>query len=200
MIPLSPPPTIIFNSILFLSGFVFLFVFVSIPLQIKAMKVHPVSMKRSLAIRDENQTLMTGNASKKLRRLPHVFSKVLELPFSSQADVLIEESSDCLRFIAEIEGGDGVGGEVKAHAVEILPGVTKIVVRRGGGGGRERVELLLDKLEVDAWRFRLPPTARPELARAVIVGGELIVTVPKRGGAGIEPEVWGGMSRLVIVQ
>ncbi|KAJ0092024.1 hypothetical protein Patl1_25352 [Pistacia atlantica] len=39
----------------------------------------------------------------------------------------------------------------------------------------------LDELELDMWRFRLPETTRPELASAVYVDGELIVTVPKGG-------------------
>ncbi|KVH94608.1 uncharacterized protein LOC112518349 [Cynara cardunculus var. scolymus] len=114
--------------------------------------------------------------AKKLRRLPHVFSKVLELPLRSNADVFIEDRSECFRFRAKIED-NAFSGEVKAHAVKIHPEVTKVVVRGGNGGGE--VELLLDKLEVDVWRFRLPATSRPELATAVFLGGELIVTVPK---------------------
>ncbi|KAF4363523.1 hypothetical protein G4B88_022084 [Cannabis sativa] len=133
------------------------------------------------------------------------------LPFRSDADVSVEESADFFRFVAETEG---FGVDVRAHTVEIHPGVTKIVVRGSGS-----TELSLDELELDMWRFRLPETTRPELARAVFVDGELIVTVPK--GEGVENsehggdgggEVWGdgtgngnnfrgGMgSRLVLVQ
>lgn len=51
----------------------------------------------------------------------------------------------------------------------------QIVVRPNGS-----LELLpLDELELDMWRFRLPQSTRPELASAVCVDGELIVTVPK---------------------
>ncbi|KAI3678350.1 hypothetical protein L6452_37638 [Arctium lappa] len=135
--------------------------------------------------------------AKKLRRLPHVFSKVLELPLRSNADVFIEDRSDCFRFRAKIEDDAFSGEVVKAHAVKIHPEVTKIVVRGGNGGGE--VELLLEKLEVDMWRFRLPAMARPELATAVVLGGELIVTVPKgrkvedgRGG-------WGGGRRRCMI-
>uniref|UniRef100_A0A5B6ZF95 SHSP domain-containing protein n=1 Tax=Davidia involucrata TaxID=16924 RepID=A0A5B6ZF95_DAVIN len=171
------------------------------------MKVHPVATKRNITARydDDSQTsettsetLMDGTAQKKLRRLPHIFSKVLELPFRSDADVAVEESSDCFRFVAEID--DAIGDGVRAHAVEIHPGVIKVVVRGGGGNNGEEVELLINKLEVDAWRFRLPASTRPELATAVFVDGELIVTVPKGGGEFNGGEIWGGVGRLVLVQ
>uniref|UniRef100_A0A803Q1N9 SHSP domain-containing protein n=1 Tax=Cannabis sativa TaxID=3483 RepID=A0A803Q1N9_CANSA len=182
------------------------------------MKVHPMPKKRNITIhyeinnrRDTASESRAGLTHKKLRRLPHVFSRVLELPFRSDADVSVEESADFFRFVAETEG---FGVDVRAHTVEIHPGVTKIVVRGSGS-----TELSLDELELDMWRFRLPETTRPELARAVFVDGELIVTVPK--GEGVENsehggdgggEVWGdgtgngnnfrgGMgSRLVLVQ
>ncbi|XP_076916347.1 uncharacterized protein LOC143576023 [Bidens hawaiensis] len=139
---------------------------------------------------------------KYLQRLPHVFSRVLELPLRSQADVLIQDRPDCIRFTASINN-NVFSGEVKAYVVKIIPGVTKVVVR---GGDCQEVELL-EKLEVDVWRFRLPVTTRPELATAVVRGGELVVTVPKGGWSGYrgvvddEREVWGGGNgRLVFVQ
>ena len=121
------------------------------------------------------------------------FSCVLELPFRSDADVAVEEAPDCFRFVAET---DGIG-DVRAHTVEIHPGVTKIVVRDGGS-----VELSLDQLELDMWRFRLPESTRPELASAVFVDGELIVTVPKgheEENDGDDDRGMGG-GRLVLVQ
>lgn len=166
------------------------------------MKVHPVPRKRNITIQfgtnggntaSEAQALL-GISGKKLRRLPHVFSRVLELPFRSDADVAVEEAPDCFRFVAETEGI----GEVRTHTVEIHPGVTKIVVRDG-----ESLELSLDQLELDMWRFRLPDSTMPELASAVFVDGELIVTVPK--GHDLQ-NVEGGDSdrdmggRLVLVQ
>lgn len=190
----------------------------SIGVAATTMKVHPMPKKRNITIhyeinnrRDPASESRAGLAHKKLRRLPHVFSRVLELPFRSDADVSVEESADFFRFVAETEG---FGVDVRAHTVEIHPGVTKIVVREG-----ESTEFPLDELELDMWRFRLPETTRPELARAVFVDGELIVTVPKgegdenseHGGDG-GGEVWGdgtgngnnfrgGMgSRLVLVQ
>ncbi|KAK6130209.1 hypothetical protein DH2020_036019 [Rehmannia glutinosa] len=166
----------------------------------EAIRVHPMATKRNIAVQ------MQGNAHKKLRKLPHVFSKVLELPFRSDADVAVEEGPDFFRFVAGIEVGGGAAmavDDVRAYAVEIHPGVIKIVVRNGhvlcGGGD---VDLFLDKLEVDTWRFRLPASIRPELATAVFVDGELIVTVPKGGSRREFVEgggVWGG-NRLVLVQ
>lgn len=146
-----------------------------------------------------------------LRRLPHIFSRVLELPFRADAEVEVEELPGFFRFVAETEG---IVAGVRAHTVEIHPGVTKIVVRPNGS-----LELLsLDQLELDMWRFRLPESTRPELASAVCVNGELIVTVPKGaeeedddddavgGGGGNgrvgDGDVWGGGkgNRLVFVQ
>ncbi|KAL3507885.1 hypothetical protein ACH5RR_033267 [Cinchona calisaya] len=139
------------------------------------------------------------HALKKLRKLPHVFSKVLELPFRSDDDVVVEESLENIRFVAKIEvDGNDFVNEVRILAVEIHPGVTKIVVRKDEG----KLELLLDQLNMDTWRFRLPRSAQPDLASAVFVNGELIVTVPKSNSreAGDGREVWRGDSRLVLVQ
>ena len=36
-----------------------------------------------------------------------------------------------------------------------------------------------EKLNVDAWRYRLPASTMLELATTVFVDGELVVTVPK---------------------
>ncbi|CAN0856840.1 hypothetical protein LINGRAHAP2_LOCUS6594 [Linum grandiflorum] len=138
------------------------------------MKVHPMPKRRNnVTIRyyDGGDLSSSGGGNKKLRRLPHIFNRVLELPFRSDADVSVEESTDCFRFVAE---ADDVG-EVRAHTIEIHPGVTKIVIRPNG-----YFELpSLDDLELDMWRFRLPDSTRPELASAVFMDGELIVTVPK---------------------
>lgn len=80
----------------------------------------------------------------------------------------------------------------------------QVVVRPNGS-----LELVpLDQLELDMWRFRLPQSTRPELASAVYVDGELIVTVPKEEDGDEEEledgggEVWGGGNgnRLVLVQ
>ncbi|ERM93495.1 hypothetical protein AMTRI_Chr03g55510 [Amborella trichopoda] len=108
---------------------------------------------------------------KKLRRLPHIFSRVLELPFRSEANVLVQENHEFFRFVT---GTNLVSEDVRAQLIEIIPGVTKIVIR-----GSNMLDLSLDELELDLWRFRLPPCAQPELASAAYVDGKLIVTIPK---------------------
>ncbi|RWW02218.1 hypothetical protein GW17_00034697 [Ensete ventricosum] len=161
------------------------------------MRVHPAPRKRNITFRYDVNPAATAAAvlsrQKKLRRLPHIFSKVLELPFKADADVAIEENAEGFRFVAAT---DDLWGNVRAHAIEIYPGVMKVVVRDGGGVDLE------EGLELDRWRFRLPPSTRPALATASYSGGVLVVTVPKgarpdeeNGGA---QEFLGG--RLVIVQ
>lgn len=145
------------------------------------MRVHPAPRKRNITFRCGVNPAVSAAAvvgrQKKLRRLPHIFSKVLELPFASEADVTVEEDEESLRFFVT---ADGLCGEVRAHAIEIHPGVMKVVVRDDGCGSDD-----LDKeLEVGLWRFRLPPSSRPMLASAAYTDGELVVTIPK----GIEPE------------
>ncbi|KAG5061662.1 hypothetical protein AAZX31_01G222700 [Glycine max] len=109
-----------------------------------------------------------GLSTKKLGRLPHVFSRVLQLPFPADTDVSVQEAPHCFRFVAE----SPAAGQVEAHIVEIHPGVTKVVVRETGSTA-------LNDLHLDVWRIRLPESTRPELATAVLAAGELVVTVPK---------------------
>ncbi|EOA18996.1 hypothetical protein CARUB_v10007641mg [Capsella rubella] len=134
------------------------------------MRIHPLPRDNILIHHARDPTREPG---KKLRRLPHIFSRVLELPLRSDADVAVQESRDCFRFVAETNGGGGV----RAYMVEIHPGVTKILVRTNGSSS---LGLSLDELELDVWRFRLPESTRPDLVTVDCDGdGELIVTVPK---------------------
>ncbi|GAB2294857.1 hypothetical protein Dimus_029050 [Dionaea muscipula] len=113
----------------------------------------------------------------KLRRLPHVFGKVLELPLDSDTEVSMEEHPGCFRYIAETEVDLG---EVRAHLVEVHLGVQKVVVinRRQGGGGSPAV--VVDEINLHhVRRVRLPEATRPEMATAVFGGGKLVVMVPK---------------------
>ncbi|CAN6439736.1 unnamed protein product [Victoria cruziana] len=144
------------------------------------MKVPPPPKKRNITFRyDINTSLSEAGLpsfsivgrQKKLRRLPHIFNRVLELPFDSEANVSVQENQECFRFVLIT---DQIMEDVEAQLVEIVPGVSKIVVR-----GRNLLELSLDELELDRWRFRLPPSTRPELATAAYIAGQLIVTVPK---------------------
>ncbi|RDX67467.1 hypothetical protein CR513_53657, partial [Mucuna pruriens] len=127
--------------------------------------------------------------TKKLRRLPHVFSRVLQLPFSADADVSVQEAPRCFRFVAETHAV----GHVQVQSVEIHPGLTKVVVRETAS---LHVQVHFDDLNLDVWRIRLPEYTRPELATAVVVDGVLVVTVPKT-----EHDDNGGVdAALVLVQ
>lgn len=197
MIPFHIHPSLfnilVITSLLFCSIFV-----VSPPIHTRAMRVLPLSTKRNVTFLNDHNSPMDQPGSRKLRRLPHVFGKVLQLPFRSDADVLIEDTDDAIRFIAEIEDFDlsGAQNNVRAHAVEIHPGVTKIVIRNGEMG-----ELLVNELMVDVWRYRLPPVALPELVTAVFVNGELIVTVPKSEELGVlRNGNNGAVPRIIVVQ
>lgn len=130
------------------------------------------NVNRSLA---EVERLIVVGRQKKLRRLPHVFSKVLELPFGSDADVDVHEEASEFVFVVTVENfGEGV----KAHAIQIHPGITKVVIRCGGSGGDET-----DDLELDRLRFRLPSYTIPDLAVARYDKGVLVVIIPKVGGS-----------------
>ncbi|KAL0435724.1 UNVERIFIED_CONTAM: hypothetical protein Sradi_0280300 [Sesamum radiatum] len=144
------------------------------------MKVHPVPRKRNITLQYDVASLLAqanGCRQKKLRRLPHIFAKIHAAT-------------------------DDISGGVRADAVEIYPGVTKIVIRGNGV-----VDLSGTEFELDLWRFRLPSSTRPELASASYEDGELVVTVPKGAAAedddGAEEDGDGDMgagSRLVLVQ
>lgn len=175
------------------------------------MRVHPVPKKRNITFRCGVNPAAAATAvhgrQKKLRRLPHIFSKVLELPFAADADVAVEEDADGFRFVAAT---DVLWGDVQAQTVQIHPGVTKVFVRDGSDG-----DDLDTELELNRWRFRLPPSTRPALATAAYTSGELVVTIPKGAGPeeedGEVQEFFGGggsngdlggrdISHLVIVQ
>ncbi|KAL4308128.1 hypothetical protein GQ457_01G001970 [Hibiscus cannabinus] len=155
------------------------------------MRIHPLPRKRNVAVqydmnsrlsRSETESLLAPGPLKRLRRLPHLFNRVLELPFRSDADVEVEESADRFKFVAEMDGW--IGDVVRAHTVEIHPGITRIVIRPSDNLVRSYT---LDDIELDMWRFRLPEMTRPELASVTYDDGKLIVTVPKgelRGGIG----------------
>lgn len=159
------------------------------------MKVHPSPRNLNITLRyDVASLLAQANArrQKKLLRLPHIFAKVLELPFHSDADVSVDETPASIRFTAAT---DDIGGDVRADAVAIHPGVTKIIIRGNGV-----VDLSGTEFELDLWRFRLPPSTRPELVSAAYEDGELVVTVPKEEDGGGGGGDLGNRSRLVLVQ
>ncbi|XP_073136907.1 uncharacterized protein [Henckelia pumila] len=105
----------------------------------------------------------------KLRRLPFIFEKVLELPFPAGADVWVEETPESITFTVHT---CDIAGDIKADTVETFPGVSKIVIRGEGPAGS-------DEFELDLWRIRLPEITMPQLAYAACSNGDLVVTVPK---------------------
>jgi len=139
-----------------------------------AKTLKPFAEKRS------QRGVVSSAPTKKLLRLPHVFSKILELPCPSDDDVFVEETPQSFRFVASCNAGG-----VRALAIEILPGITKIVIKRMDGtdvavaGQRQ-----YGSLGVGLWRFRLPPWTQPEMVTAVCSGGKLMVTVPKNKNRG----------------
>ncbi|KAL5210031.1 hypothetical protein ABZP36_005654 [Zizania latifolia] len=147
----------------------------------------------------------SGGGKKDLRRLPHVYSKVLELPLPADTDVAVFEGPDAFRFVAA--GAHGAG-EVRVRTMRIHPGVVRVVVQAGAGRGQDDD----DDMELDKWRSRLPEASCPAMAVAGYVNGQLVVTVPKgRNGDGADTEggdeAWrcgngGGKisTRLVVVQ
>lgn len=156
-----------------------------------------------------NHPSPTGGCSgkKDLRRLPHVYSKVLELPLPADTDVAVFEGPDVFHFVAASTMGTGV---VRVRTVRIHPGVVKVVVHAGAGGSEDDDDD--DDMELDKWRSRLPEASCPAMAVAGYVNGQLVVTVPKGRGGGEgdnegEDGVWRCCNegrnisgRLVVVQ
>lgn len=145
------------------------------------MKVHPSPNHRNITVRynftSQSTSAGLNHRQKNLRRLPHIFAKVLELPFYSDADVSIHETSESLKFVVDTD--DDIGSDIAARTIEIYPGVTKIVVV-GTRIVDDSVEsCLVNEMEIDVWRFRLPASTLPELATASFSDGELVVVVPK---------------------
>ncbi|CAD6226608.1 unnamed protein product [Miscanthus lutarioriparius] len=173
------------------------------------MRVHPAPRKRTIAVQRCATAAAGALGGKKLRRLPHIFAKVLELPFAADADVSVEEDAAALRFVAAVVDGFSPAGGARAHAVEIHPGVTKVVVRGlssshgGPHGDGDDDDGAAAAFELDRWRFRLPPCTRPAMATATYAQGELVVTVPKGAGPddgdGDAAAVCGGTDRVLVL-
>ncbi|KAL6522650.1 hypothetical protein OROHE_016497 [Orobanche hederae] len=110
-------------------------------------------------------------ADKKLWKLPHFSVESSNYPSGRMPMWRLRRApiSSVLWRRTRGDGHDDVaGGDMRAYVVEIHPSVIKIVVRNYDHHKlRGRVDLL-DKLEVDTWRFRLPSSARSKLATAVL--------------------------------
>ncbi|XP_039146865.1 uncharacterized protein LOC120284131 [Dioscorea cayenensis subsp. rotundata] len=109
---------------------------------------------------------------KKLRRLPHLFSNTLELPLQRDTDVVVHSGLTSLWFTVAMKEG---WKEIQAHPIEILPSMTKLVIRDCEGGDPKAG---CADIKVDRWRCRLLDSARPCLATARVIDRELILTVP----------------------
>lgn len=112
-----------------------------------------------------------GPRLKKLKRMPHIFSQVLELPFPSDFPVNSEETETAFRFVIK-DPEMVIDGTVKAEVLRIVPGAKKVVLR-----GVSRTGSALSELET--WRFRLPPSTNPDATSASYKDGVLTVVVPK---------------------
>lgn len=76
-----------------------------------------------------NPRLTTPSLSltRKLKRMPHLFTRTLELPFQADTVVKVAESRDSYTFAAWLPG---LGArDVKVEVLEIVPGATKVVLR-----------------------------------------------------------------------
>jgi HSP20 family molecular chaperone IbpA len=108
----------------------------------------------------------------KLKRMPHLFTRVLELPLHAETPVKVFELRDFFLFEVQLSGL--AVGDVKVEVLEIVPGATKVLVR-----GVEPTSPVVGISEVDFWRFRLPSTTLPEKSAASYDRGTLSVTIPK---------------------
>lgn len=152
---------------------------ISLPVMAAASDLQPVAVKkRVLPLSEHGVTpdcrsfsrLLSASA-KKLKRLPHLFGRVLELPVDAEALVDVEEDDAVYRFSVPVSGL--VADQIRAEVIEIVPGATKVVIR-----GAENLAVALEDVEIDFWRFRLPPGTVPDETTATYEDGCLIVTVP----------------------
>ncbi|KAJ3702450.1 hypothetical protein LUZ61_006155 [Rhynchospora tenuis] len=104
-----------------------------------------------------------------LCRLPNVFDRVIELPLSANADVMIYNFANFYCFVVSSTGL--TDGQVQLHLIRYSPGMIKLIVGEPG--------MVRDNMELDRWRYRLSELARPELALVFCKGGLLVVIVPK---------------------
>eukprot|EP00250_Pteridium_aquilinum_P031416 c4357_g1_i1 orf=99-638(-) len=116
-------------------------------------------------------------ASRKLRRLPHVFCKLLELPFAVDTPVVVEERKECYAFVIRQPGLQKA--DVVTEAVQIVPGAIKVTLR---GADRIRAAGLEKNPAVEMvgnWRARLPACTVPEAATATYTDGIITIIIPK---------------------
>lgn len=132
------------------------------------------TLKRPTTTLAQNRRVSAPDLSvtKKLKRMPHLFTRVLELPLHAETPVSVVESRDSFRFEVRLPGLHVE--DVKVEVLEIVPGATKVLVRGVGHCSPHA-----DVAEVNFWRFRLPPATVPEKSVATYDLEILSVTTPK---------------------
>lgn len=92
------------------------------------MKIHLPPRKRTIAMQCYAMAEAMGPlCRKKLCSLPHIFAKVLELPFVTDADISVNEDTTALRFVAVDVDGFSLTG-VARTPVKIHTGVNKVIM------------------------------------------------------------------------
>eukprot|EP00250_Pteridium_aquilinum_P024401 c29029_g1_i1 orf=249-692(+) len=119
--------------------------------------------------------VLPSQRAKRLRRMPHLFCRVLELPVANESHVQVEESPSSFTFKVALPPPLPDPDDVRAHIIHIVPGVTKVCV-----AGAHAATALLDELDIPLWRYRLPASSLPEDSTAACdEDGLLVLTVPK---------------------
>jgi HSP20 family molecular chaperone IbpA len=90
------------------------------------------TLKRPTTTLAQNRRVSAPDLSvtKKLKRMPHLFTRVLELPLHAETPVSVVESRDSFRFEVRLPGLHVE--DVKVEVLEIVPGATKVLVRGVG--------------------------------------------------------------------
>ncbi|KAL5165197.1 hypothetical protein HKD37_18G050362 [Glycine soja] len=125
--------------------------------------------RRRLA--EEAQALLgLGLSTKKLRRLLHVFRRVLNLPFLVDVDVSVQEASPT---IFDSWWNPPSLAKWRPTSSKCTSGSPRLSLENLASSST------LDELHLDVWRMRLLESMRLELATIVLVAGELVIMVPK---------------------
>jgi hypothetical protein len=105
--------------------------------------------------------MMLLSFTKKLKRMPHLFDRVLELPFHADTVVEVRESRNAFTFVVSDVQPGLIAEEVKAELVEIVPGAIKVVVVGRGEqlmSDLESSEVLLGRCAAASWKITLIAT------------------------------------------
>ncbi|XP_078158133.1 uncharacterized protein LOC144553815 [Carex rostrata] len=132
----------------------------------------PVMRGRNVLIRYQEGPARQQQQEINLRRFPHLFNNVVELPIAVNSDVKVENDQDSFRFVATV---DGIVGAVQVHMVEIGSHAVKIVILDEFDSV---AHLDFNCRDGSRWRQRLPEYSQATMATATYQDGVLVVTVP----------------------